>query len=97
MIKKFALGVAAAVTIALSASGPANAQVCARNVVTAVGKTSLTAIGARLSARNTWRTTVRRQLGPRYASVSRARGARDICRKVGARTSCRFIARPCRT
>lgn len=97
MIKKIALGMAAAITIAISASGAANAQVCARNVVTSVGKTSLTAIGARLSARNTWRTTVRRQLGPRYASVSRARAARDICRKVGSRTSCRFVARPCRT
>jgi len=97
MIRKLALGAAAALTIALSASAPANAQVCARNVVTAVGKTSLTAIGARLSAHNTWRTTVRRALGPRYASVSRARGGRDICRKVGSRTSCRFVARPCRT
>ncbi len=96
MIKKFALGMAAAMTIAISASSTANAQACARNVVSAVGKTSITAIGARLSARNTWRTSVRRQLGPNYASVSRARAKRDICRKVGARTSCRFVARPCR-
>ncbi len=97
MIRKFALGMAAAITVALSSSGPANAQVCARHAVIAVGKTSLTAIGARLSARNTWRTTVRRRLGVRYAFVSRARDARDVCRAVGTRTSCQFIARPCRT
>jgi hypothetical protein len=96
MLKKLALGMAAAMAIAISASGAANAQVCSRIVVSATGKTSLTSIGARLSARSVWRANVTRRLDARYATVSRARAGRDICRKVGKRTSCRFIARPCR-
>lgn len=96
MIRKLALGMAAAIAMAISASGAANAQVCSRIVVTGVGKTSLTAVGARFSARNVWRANVTRRLGSRYATVSRARVTRDTCWKVGKRTACRFVARPCR-
>jgi hypothetical protein len=94
MIRKIALGVAAAMAISLSSA--ANAQVCSRIVVSGSGKTSLTAVGARFSARNIWRANVSRRLGSRYASVSRARVTRDTCWKVGRRTACRFSARPCR-
>ena len=96
MIRKFAFGAAAAVAMAISASSAANAQVCSRAVVSATGKTSITAIGARVSARNAWRTSVSRRLGARYASVSRARASRDICWRSGKRTTCRFVGRPCR-
>ncbi len=96
MIRKFTLGTAAAVAMAISASSAANAQACSRAVVSATGKTSITAIGARVSARSAWRTSVSRRLGARYASVSRARASRDICWKSGKRTTCRFVGRPCR-
>ncbi|MFN3745469.1 MAG: hypothetical protein ACK4TL_12255 [Hyphomicrobiaceae bacterium] len=96
MIGKLALGMAAAIAIAVTTSGAAHAQVCSRNIIAATGKTSITAVGARISARNAWRATVTRRLGARYASISRARAARTVCRKIGKRTSCRFIARPCR-
>jgi hypothetical protein len=96
MIRKLALGTIAAIAMAVSASGSANAQACSRIVVSGAGKTSLTAVGARFSARNVWRAQVRRRLGSRYASVSRARATRDTCWKVGKRTACRFVARPCR-
>jgi hypothetical protein len=96
MIRKIALGIAAAIAMTISASGAANAQVCSRVAVSGAGKTSLTAVGARFSARNVWRANVRRRLGSHYASVSRARVTRDTCWKVGKRTACRFVARPCR-
>jgi hypothetical protein len=96
MIRKIALGMAAAMAIAISASGAANAQVCSRIVVSGTGKTSITAFGARLSARSVWRANVTRRLDSRYSTVSRARAGRDICRKVGRKTSCKFLARPCR-
>ena len=96
MIRKFALGMAAAIAMTASASSAANAQVCSRITVSGVGKTSLTAVGARFSARNAWRANVSRRLGSRYTAVSRARVTRDTCWKVGKRTACRFVARPCR-
>jgi hypothetical protein len=82
--------------IAISASGAANAQVCSRIVVSGTGKTSITAFGARLSARSVWRANVTRRLDSRYSTVSRARAGRDMCRKVGWKTSCKFLAGPCR-
>jgi len=96
MIGKIALGMAAAIAMAVSMSGTADARVCSRYVYAGTGKVSITTFGARLSARRVWRANVTRRLDARYASVSRARAARDICRKVGKRTSCRFLARPCR-
>ena len=98
MIKKLTLGLTAAAALTLSMAGMANAQSCAGITVTGVGKPSRTAIGARLSARTAWRYAVvsARGLGAHYAVISRAHGNRDICRKVGNRTACRFIARPCR-
>lgn len=96
MIRKIAFGMAAAIAMAVSASGAANAQVCSKYVYAGTGNISITAIGARMSARKAWRTNVARRLGARYASTSRALRAREICNKVGKRAQCRYLAKPCR-
>ena len=96
MLRSLALALAAVGAMTLLASG-AQAQ-CAQNSVTGVGRPSITAPGARLSARTAWRRAVvaRRGLGARYAVINRARRASHSCRPVGKRTLCRFSATPCR-
>lgn len=97
MFKKFALGLAAAGSLMLL-SGGAQAQSCAERTVTGLGKASITAPGARFSARTAWRRAViaRRDLGARYAVISRAKRATHSCRASGNRTVCRYSAVPCR-
>lgn len=96
MIRTLALALAAVGAMTLLATG-AEAQ-CAPGSVTGVGKPSITAIGARLSARNAWRSAViaRRGLGARYAVISRGKRASHSCRPIGNRTLCRYTATPCR-
>jgi hypothetical protein len=96
MIKKITLGLAAAGALVLFSSG-ANAQ-CAERVVTGIGKASITGPGARLSASTAWRRAVisRRDLGARYAVISRGKRATHSCRPAGKRTVCRYSAVPCR-
>ncbi len=97
MLKKFALGLAAAGSLVLLSSG-AQAQSCAERQVTGLGRPSITAPGARFSARTAWRRAVinRRGLGARYAVISRAKRATHSCRTSGKRTVCRYSAIPCR-
>lgn len=98
MIKKFALGVTAAAAMMLATVGTANARVCSPVSVTGVGKPSITAPGARLSARTAWRYAVisSRRLGVRYAVINQATRISQSCRPAGKRTICRFSATPCR-
>jgi hypothetical protein len=97
MFKKFAIGLATAGSVLLL-SGSAQAQSCAERMVTGIGKASLTAPGARFSARTAWRRAVisRRDLGARYAVISLAKRASHSCRPSGNRTICRYSAIPCR-
>ena len=96
MIRTLALAVAAAGAMTLLATG-AEAQ-CAPGSITGIGKPSITAPGARFSARNAWRRAViaRRGLGARYAVISRAARSSHSCRPIGKRTLCRYSATPCR-
>lgn len=97
MFRKLALGLAAAGSFMLL-SGGAQAQTCAERMVTGIGRASVTAPGARFSARTAWRRAVisRRDLGARYAVISQAKRASHSCRATGNRTVCRYSAIPCR-
>lgn len=97
MFRTIALSLAAASSVLLLSS-TAQAQSCAERMVTGIGKASITAPGARFSARTAWRRAVisRRDLGARYAVISRAKRASHSCRATGNRTVCRYSAVPCR-
>ncbi len=98
MLKKSALGLMAAGAMFAVSAGAAQARVCSPVSVTGVGKPSITAPGARLSARTAWRYAVvsRKGLGARYAVLRLAARASHSCRAVGKRTICRYSATPCR-
>ncbi len=97
MFRKLALGLAAAGSLVLLSSG-AQAQTCAERMVTGLGRASSVATIARFNARTAWRRAVisRRDLGARYAVISRAKRASHSCRPSGRSTVCRYSAIPCR-
>lgn len=78
---------------------PAAAQACAKGPASATGRPSITAPGARLSARIAWRRSIAatKGLGVRYALLSRSKARAYSCRPAGNRTVCRLTAVPCRT
>lgn len=75
---------------------PAEAVVCKKGAVSALGQWSWTYAGARHSARRAWRGNVRRRYGRGYSKWWRATGKSYGCWQYKSRERCRARARPCR-
>lgn len=74
---------------------PADAKSCKASYVSATGKTVLTAIGARASARWAWRSKVRARFGKQWDTWMRSTDQTYTCVKSGIYDKCTAKARPC--
>ena len=74
----------------------AEAKVCKRAKVSALGSWSRTFTGARISARYAWKRRARARYGNRYDTWVRSRGRSYGCWTYRNRKRCRATARPCR-
>lgn len=76
--------------------GSAEAKVCKRGTVSALGSWRRTFFGARASARIAWKRRARARYGRRYDTWWRASNKSYGCWSYRGRERCRARARPCR-
>lgn len=99
MRRQTAIGVTVVIgSLALMLAGPAAAESCAADPVTARGEPSRFEWLAAIHARGNWRSKVRAlpNLGFEYANWSRAADQVQRCLSGGAGVVCELSARPCK-
>jgi len=96
MVGKIGTAIAAALLLAGLAPTSAEAGVCKKARVSALGKWSATMTGARISARLAWKRKTRARYGYTYGTWWRSEDKSYGCWSYKSRKRCRVKARPCR-
>jgi len=96
MMAKLITTAVAAVLLVSMAPGVADAAVCKKAKVSALGKWSATMTGARISARLAWKRKARAKYGYAYGTWWRSKDKSYGCWSYKSRERCRVKARPCR-